>query len=121
MSSSPSMSARLRRQSRDGRDSRFGTLSKFDCQFLDALRDVESEMFSGRNPLLRQMLEEVLDLDKKDHEKRSLRSAFRVRSMELRTELVGRLDTPHLFQLVSELGPATADIRSSTVVSRKVT
>ena len=97
------------------------TLSKFDCQFLDALRDVESEMFSGRNPLLRQMLEEVLDLDKKDHEKPSLRSAFRERSMELRTELVGRLDTPRLFQLVSETGGATADIRSSTVVSRKAT
>lgn len=80
------------------------TLSKFDCQFLDALRDVESEMFSGRNPLLRQMLEEVLDLDKEDHEKRSLRSEFRVRSKELRTELAGRLDTPRLFQLVSETG-----------------
>jgi len=80
------------------------TLSKFDCQFLDALRDVEGEMFSGKNALLRQMLEEVLDLDKEDHEKRSLRSAFRIRSKELRTELTGRLDTPRLFQLVSETG-----------------
>ncbi|WP_437186529.1 ATP-dependent nuclease [Planctomicrobium sp. SH668] len=80
------------------------TLSKFDCQFLDALRDVESEMFSGRNPLLRQMLEEVLDINKKDGEKRQLRSAFRERSKELRTELVRRLDTPRLFQLVSETG-----------------
>jgi putative ATP-dependent endonuclease of OLD family len=80
------------------------TLSKFDCQFLDALRDVESEMFSGRNPLLRSMLEEVLDIDKQDGEKRQLRSAFRERSKELRTELVGRLDTPRLFQLVSETG-----------------
>ncbi len=80
------------------------TLSKFDCQFLDALRDVESEMFSGRNPLLRSMLEEVLDIDKQDGEKRQLRSAFRERSKELRTELVGRLDTPRLFQLVSQTG-----------------
>lgn len=80
------------------------TLSKFDCQFLDALRDVESEMFSGRNALLRQMLEEVLDIDKKDGERRQLRSAFRKRSKELRSELVKRLDTPRLFRLVSETG-----------------
>ncbi|HMO16345.1 MAG TPA: AAA family ATPase [Pirellulaceae bacterium] len=80
------------------------TLSKFDCQFLDALRDVESEMFSGRNPLLRSMLEEVLDIDKQDGEKRQLRSAFRERSKALRTELIGRLDTPRLFKLVSETG-----------------
>jgi putative ATP-dependent endonuclease of the OLD family len=80
------------------------TLSKFDCQFLNALRDVESEMFSGRNPLLRSMLEEVLDINKQDGEKRLLRSAFRERSKELRTELIRRLDTPRLFQLVSETG-----------------
>lgn len=80
------------------------TLSKFDCQFLDALRDVETEMFSGRNPLLRSMLEEVLDIDKHDAEKRLLRSAFRERSRELRAELAGRLDTPRLFQLVSATG-----------------
>ena len=80
------------------------TLSKFDCQFLDALRDVESEMFSGRNPLLRSLLEEVLDIDKQDGEKRQLRFAFRERSLALRTELIGRLDTPRLFNLVSETG-----------------
>ena len=80
------------------------TLAKFDCQFLDALRDVEREMFSGRNPLLRQMLVEVLDIDKEDSEKRQLRSAFRERSKALRTELLGRLDTPRLFRLVSETG-----------------
>jgi putative ATP-dependent endonuclease of OLD family len=86
------------------------TLSKFDCQFLDALRDVESEMFSGRNPLLRSMLEEVLDIGKQDEEKRQLRSAFRERSKELRTELVGRLDTPRLFQLVSQTGAGDGGI-----------
>ena len=80
------------------------TLAKFDCQFLDALRDVESEMFSGRNPLLRAMLEEVLDLDKQPEEKRALKTTFRQNSNELRTQLVRRLDTPRLFKLVSVTG-----------------
>ncbi len=80
------------------------TLAKFDCQFLDALRDVESEMFSGRNPLLRAMLEEVLDLDKQPEEKRALKTTFRQNSNELRTQLVRRLDTPRLFKLVSATG-----------------
>jgi putative ATP-dependent endonuclease of the OLD family len=38
-------------------------LSKFDCQLIDAIRDVESELFSGSNPLLRAMLRQVLDHD----------------------------------------------------------
>jgi putative ATP-dependent endonuclease of OLD family len=38
-------------------------LRKFDYQFLDAIRDVESELFSGTNPLLKSMLQEVLDQD----------------------------------------------------------
>jgi len=36
-------------------------LNKFEYQFLDAIRDVESELFSGSNPLLKSMLLEVLD------------------------------------------------------------
>lgn len=80
------------------------TLAKFDCQFLDALRDVESEMFSGRNPLLRAMLEEVLDLGKEADERRTLKSTFRQSSHQLRTQLVQRLDTKRLFQLVSATG-----------------
>jgi putative ATP-dependent endonuclease of OLD family len=38
------------------------SLGKFDCQFLDALRDVETEMFAGGTPLFRSMLEEVMDV-----------------------------------------------------------
>lgn len=80
------------------------TLAKFDCQSLGALRDVETEMFSGRNPLLRGMLEEVLDLGKEDNERRNLRTTFRASSKTLRTELTKRIDTLKLFKLVSATG-----------------
>lgn len=86
------------------------TLAKFDCQFLDALRDVESEMFSGRNSLLRAMLEEVLDLDEQPKEKRRLKTAFRQNSKDLRTQLLGRLDTTRLFKLVSVTGAGDGGI-----------
>jgi putative ATP-dependent endonuclease of OLD family len=42
-------------------------LEKIDCQLLDAIRDVETRMFSGKSPLLRDILEYFLDHDiKKD-------------------------------------------------------
>lgn len=82
------------------------SLAKFDCQFLDALRDVESEMFSGSTPLFRTMLEEVLDLGKEPSERRGLRDDFRAKSNTLREELVNRLDTKRLFDLVNVTGAA---------------
>jgi len=82
------------------------SLAKFDCQFLDALRDVESEMFAGSTPLFRAMLEEVLDIGKEPEEKRGLRTKFRKKSNTLREELVKRLDTKRLFDLVNVTGAA---------------
>jgi len=82
------------------------SLNKFDCQFLDALRDVESEMFAGSTPLFRAMLEEALDLEKGTSERRALRSSFRGESKKLREVLVNRLDTERLFELVKETGAA---------------
>lgn len=38
-------------------------LQKFDFQFLDAIRDVERDMFSGRNTLLREVLNFFMDYD----------------------------------------------------------
>ncbi len=40
-------------------------INKFDFQFLDAIRDVERDMFSGRNLLLKQVLEFCIDFDLK--------------------------------------------------------
>ena len=41
------------------------SLQKFDFQFLDAIRDVERDMFTGRNTLLRDVLDFFLDYDLK--------------------------------------------------------
>ncbi|PYY28966.1 AAA family ATPase [Paenibacillus illinoisensis] len=38
-------------------------LQKFDFQFLDAIRDVERDMFSGRNTLLKDVLEFFMDYE----------------------------------------------------------
>jgi putative ATP-dependent endonuclease of OLD family len=82
------------------------SLAKFDCQFLEALRDVESEMFTGSTPLFRSMLQQVLDLNRSPDERRNLRRDFRGKSNTLRAALVDRLDTTRLFQLVEATGAA---------------
>lgn len=82
------------------------SLAKFDCQFLDALRDVETEMFSGSTPLFRTMLEEVLDLGVDGPRKRTLRQEFRTDADLLRKKLVGRLSTTRLFELAKQTGAA---------------
>ena len=42
-------------------------LSKFDFQFLDAIRDVERHMFSGKNTLLKNVIDFFLDYDVKSN------------------------------------------------------
>lgn len=42
------------------------SLQKFDFQFLDAIRDVERDMFSGRNTLLRDVLDFFIDYEIKN-------------------------------------------------------
>lgn len=39
------------------------SLNKFDFQFLDAIRDVERDMFSGKNTLLKDVLDFFMDYD----------------------------------------------------------
>lgn len=45
------------------------TLERFDYIFLDAIRDVESKMFTGKNPLLKEVLSYFLDYDIKKNPK----------------------------------------------------
>ncbi|OMD04100.1 AAA family ATPase [Paenibacillus sp. FSL R5-0636] len=47
------------------------SLQKFDFQFLDAIRDVERDMLSGRNTLLRDVLDFFMDYDIKSDPKRT--------------------------------------------------
>ncbi|MGG0718212.1 AAA family ATPase [Robertmurraya massiliosenegalensis] len=44
-------------------------LKKFDFQFLDAIRDVERDMFSGKNTLLKNVLDFFMDFDIKSNER----------------------------------------------------
>ena len=43
------------------------SLSKFDFQFLDAIRDVERNMFSGKNTLLKNVIDFFMDYDIKSN------------------------------------------------------
>lgn len=43
------------------------SLSKFDFQFLDAIRDVERDMFSGKNTLLKDVIDFFMDYDIKSN------------------------------------------------------
>ncbi len=59
-------------------------LQKFDFQFLDAIRDVERDMFTGRNTLLREVLDFFLDYEiKKDATKNEEEKTSEIK---LRTE-----------------------------------
>jgi predicted ATP-dependent endonuclease of OLD family len=84
-------------------------LKKFDYQFLDAIRDVESELFSGTNPLLRSMLQEVLDRDLEGNQnkaalERERRDKFSGDSGALINQLIERIDHETLFYLIEETG-----------------
>lgn len=46
-------------------------LQKFDFQFLDAIRDVERDMFTGRNTILREVLDFFIDYEIKNDKKKS--------------------------------------------------
>jgi len=79
-------------------------LQDFDFQFLDAIRDVERDMLSGQNTLLRDVLDFFLDYDiksvpeteksqaEKEKEIREKESDFAGKSRKLINELQGRME-----------------------------
>jgi len=81
-------------------------LTKFDFHFVGAVRDVESDMFSGSNPLLRSMLQQVLDWDivDKPEEQTQRRITFRHISSQLHANLKKRLSLDQLFKLIEATG-----------------
>lgn len=52
------------------------SLQKFDYQFLDAIRDVERDMFTGRNTLLKNILDFFLDYDIKTKQDQAKEDTF---------------------------------------------
>jgi len=81
-------------------------LAKFDCHTVDAIRDVESELFAGTNPLLRMMLRQVLDHDANEAETLNRRRHFRTLTQDARSNLTGRMNLDALFQLAKDTGAA---------------
>lgn len=89
-------------------------LAKFGYQFIGATRDAASELFRGSNPLLGSMLQQVLDHDiwnddkKSDEEKRAeltdRQVSFRGASKELTASLRDRIDLQALTSLVRDTG-----------------
>jgi len=67
------------------------SLDKFEMRFLKAIRDVESEMFTGIQPLLRKMLQQVLDNSKTEEEKKKLTESFKKDATELLDGIKERL------------------------------
>jgi putative ATP-dependent endonuclease of OLD family len=83
-------------------------LNRFDCQLLDAIRDVESRLFSGSNPMLRAMLNQVLDLRVAADDRKTKQEQFGGAARELCKELRERLDVNTLFELVKDTGAEDA-------------
>jgi len=81
-------------------------LAKFDCHTVDAIRDVESELFAGTNPLLRTMLRQVLDHDADEAATLKRRRHFRTLTQDARSDLTGRMNLDALFQLAKHTGAA---------------
>ncbi len=72
------------------------SLQKFDFQFLDAIRDVQRDMFTGRNTLLREVLDFFIDYEiKNDDEKNDdeKREAIKEKRDTFSTETTKLLDS----------------------------
>jgi predicted ATP-dependent endonuclease of OLD family len=77
------------------------SLSKFDYQFLDAIRDVERDMFTGKNTLLREIIDFFMDYeikidvakekDTKVAEIKAKKVAFSGEALELLSKLQQRM------------------------------
>ena len=101
-------------------------LEKFDCTFLDALRNVENSIYNGKNSLLKNVLNYFLDYNLKSSIKRleqnsqdteseeklddclekleSCRNEFRGQSKDLLNSIKDRLDMDYILNLVKSTG-----------------
>jgi putative ATP-dependent endonuclease of OLD family len=86
------------------------SLALFDFQFLDALRDAQSELYSGSNPLLNAMLKRVLDHKESEAAPavespgNTLKEDFGASAGALLNNVIDRLDHEALFRLVNDTG-----------------
>jgi putative ATP-dependent endonuclease of the OLD family len=89
-------------------------LERFDCQYLDAIRDVERQMFTGRNTLLKEVLMYFLDYQLRnnagknaqdiDREIQAQERDFYDRSKQLIAGLKSRIDTQSILEYATNTG-----------------
>lgn len=89
-------------------------LKKFDFQFLEAIRDVEKELFTGRNTLLRDVLRYFLDHkitidttlsdEQKQEQKDNKHEEFETKSTKLIGHLKSRIDTEPILKYSTDVG-----------------
>ncbi|WP_424353542.1 ATP-dependent nuclease [Methanosarcina mazei] len=83
-------------------------LEKFGCECLDALRDVESKMLSGKDTLLKNVLIHFLDFNLRekrlDSEVESKQNDFKLLSNQLVLQLQDRLDIDRILELAKKTG-----------------
>ncbi|NNU84768.1 DUF2813 domain-containing protein [Geobacillus sp. NFOSA3] len=83
-------------------------LEKIHCETLDALRDVESKMFTGRNSLLKQLLTHFID-NEPNNEKSSdsllsSKQEFQKHSNKIVENIVGRLNRKEILRFAQNTG-----------------
>lgn len=86
-------------------------LDKFHCEVLDALRDVESKMLTGRNALLKQVLNFFIDSDlegRSEVDRETLQAErdhnFDRNSNSLVTSVISRVPVDRIFDLADKTG-----------------
>lgn len=92
-------------------------LNKFDYQFLDAIRDVENQLFSGRNVLLKEVLNYFLDYhlegeseEEREEEQEKRYRKFREESGRLIQSLKDRIHTEPILDYAKKAGASIEGI-----------
>lgn len=87
-------------------------IDKFHCEILDALRDVESRMYMGKNSLLKQVLNYFIDSDlqcieeeeERNKEQNRRDEDFNSSAKKIVSNMVKRLEVSNIFELADKTG-----------------
>ena len=92
-------------------------LNKFDFQLLDAIRDVGNQLFTGKNTMLKDVLNYFLDYDlseKKEEDRKEKEKErnkkFRKKSSELIDDLNKRIDTDPILNYARDVGASIGGV-----------
>jgi len=101
------------------------SIDKFDFQFLSAIRDVERDMFTGRNSLLKEVIDFFIDYDiktdqdmtteEKENDLKKRRSSFSKKTKSLIGDLQKRMEKgkKHMLKYADETGASFENLKPS--------